>query len=140
MTRRDLDDIMIRSQSDLHEMWEVLMQPLGFGRRSVWLTLIGPDGRPARFLLEIAESDGMPSARDVRNLYVMLQKVLEETGAGFSAALLITRPGFDLLSEDDRQLARVLVEGARTAGVPIQPIHVANDRSVLAMAPDDLAA
>ena len=42
--RTQLDDLRIRTQSDLHRLWQLLMQPLGFRATSVWVTLIGADG------------------------------------------------------------------------------------------------
>ena len=70
----------------------------------------------------------------------MLEQVLREEGAGTTAALLITRPGRDGPSPVDRLFGRRLLEGARASGVPLEPLHVATDVAVLALAPDDLAA
>ena len=58
----------------------------------------------------------------------------------FVVAFLITRPGRDGTRAFDRELSSRLLAGSRAAGVPIQPIHVADDVAVRAVTPDDLAA
>jgi hypothetical protein len=138
--RRDLDSLRISTQADLQHMWELLMRPLGWRELSVWLTFLGHDRRPTRLLVEVAESDGLPSPRDVESLYAVLAQVLAQEPDAASVALLITRPGRDGLTADDRALAARLVRGARRAGVPLEPLHVATDVAIWAVAPDDLAA
>ena len=138
--RTELDAIKIASQADLHRLWELLMDPLGFRGLSLWLTLIGPDRRPTRFLMEIGETPGVPTEDDVASLHQVLRQLLRDEADGTTAAFLITRPGRDGLTDDDRLFAGRLRAGARLAGVPLEPVHVATDRQVLAVAPDDLAA
>ena len=139
-TRTELDHLKISTQSDLHRLWELLMQPLGFRSTSVWATLIGTDDRPERFLIEIAESELLPGAEQVRTLFEALRQIILEEGAGLSVAFLITRPGRDSISSFDRELTRLLAGGARAAGVDCHPVHVANDVAIRAVTPDDLAA
>ena len=137
---RELDDITLHHQADVGRLWELLMQPLGFGSRSIWLTFVDPDRRPVRSVTEIAECDALPRERDVDNLFTMLGELIGQQGEGFSVAFLVTRPGRHGLSADDLALGRLLVEGARRHGVPLEPLHLANDDAVLALAADDLAA
>jgi hypothetical protein len=139
-TRTELDRLKISTQSDLHRMWELLMQPLGFRSTSVWVTLIGADDRPERLLIEIAESELLPETDQVRALFEALRQVISEEGDEISVAFLITRPGRDGISSFDRELTRLLMDGALFAGVACHPVHVANDVSIRAVAPDDLAA
>ena len=139
-TRIELDHLKISTQRDLHRLWELLMQPLGFRSTSVWVTLIGADDRPVRFLIEIAESELLPEADQVRSLFEALQQIIAEEGEGLSVAFLITRPGRDGISRFDRELTGLLTNGARAAGVGCHPVHVANDVAIRAVAPDDLAA
>ncbi len=138
--RAELDELKIRNQSDVHRMWELLMQPLGFRSTSIWVTFIGVDDRPTRFLLEITESEHLPDAEEVANLFAMLEHVCVDEGEGTSVAFLVTRPGRDSVNAFDRDLAGRLVAGARSSHVHCHPIHVANDRAVWAVSPDDLAA
>ena len=138
--RTELDQLTIRSQSDVQRMWELLMQPLGFRSTSLWVTFVGSDDRPTRFLIEIAESEHLPDPREVANLYDVLQQVIDEDADDLSVAFLITRPGRDGTHAFDRDLSARLLAGSRAAGIAIHPIHVADDLAVRAIAPDDLAA
>ncbi len=139
-TRTELDHLKISTQRDLHRLWELLMQPLGFRSTSVWVTLVGADDRPERFLIEIAQSELLPEADQVRSLFEALQQIIAEEGADLGVAFLITRPGRGGVSGFDRALTRVLTTGARAAGVACHPVHVANDVTIRVVAPDDLAA
>lgn len=138
--RSELDQLRIRTQSDLHRMWELLMRPLGFRSTSVWVTFIGADDRPTRFLIEIAESGQVPGPEEVAHLFWMLEQVCAEEGEGTSVAFLVTRPGRDGLSAFDRSVAARLTAGARSSTLRCLPVHVANDLAIRAVAPDDLAA
>ncbi len=138
--RTELERLRIRSQSDLQRMWELLMRPLGFRTTSVWVTFIGPDDRPTRFLVEIAESEQLPEPEEVANLFAVLEQVCHDEGEGTSVAFLVSRPGRDGVNDFDRRLATRLVAGARSSSLHTHPIHVANDVAVWAVTPDDLAA
>ena len=131
-TRTELDRLKITTQSDLHRLWELLMQPLGFRSTSVWVTLIGADDRPERFLIEITESELLPEADQVRNLFEALQQIIAEEGEDLSVAFLITRPGRDGISGFDRELTELLTSGARATGMRCHPVHVANDVAIRA--------
>lgn len=139
-TDTELDRLKIRNQSDVQRMWELLMQPLGFRSTSVWVTFIGTDDRPTRFLVEIAESEQLPEPREVENLFDVLERVCRDEGDGTSVAFLVARPGRDTVNAFDRGLATRLLAGARTSSVACHPVHVANDVGVWAVTPDDLAA
>jgi hypothetical protein len=139
-TATELDRLKIRNQSDVQRMWELLMQPLGFRSTSVWVTFVGDDDRPTRFLVEIAESEQLPEPHEVANLFAVLEQVCAEEGEGTSVAFLVSRPGRDGINAFDRALAARLISGARGSGLHCHPIHVANDAAVRAVTPDDLAA
>ena len=136
----ELDHLKIRSQSDLQRMWELLMRPLGFTSTSVWVTFIGSDDRPTRFLVEIAESEHLPDPPEVAHLFDLLEQLCADEGPGTSVAFLVTRPGRDRVNAFDRDMATRLRTGARHSSVRCHPIHVANDLAVRAVTPDDLAA
>jgi hypothetical protein len=139
-TPSELDSLTISSQTDLQRMWELLMQPLGFRATSLWVTFIGSDDRPTRLLIEITESAELPSMPEVANLFDVLHQVIDDDPDDLTVAFLITRPGSDGTSAFDRQLSTRLLGGARSAGIWLRPIHVANDVAVRAVTPDDLAA
>ena len=136
----ELDALTVRSQSDLQRMWELLMQPLGFRSTSLWVTFIGSDDRPTRFLIEIADSDRLPGPREVANLVDVLQQVVDEDPDDLRVAFLISRPGRDGTRSFDRELSTRLLTGSRAAGLATHPVHVADDVAVRAITPDDLAA
>ena len=139
-TPSELDQLTLRSPADLQRMWELLMAPLGFRTTSLWVTFVGPDDRPTRFLIEIVESEALPSSTEVANLFDVLHQVLAEDPSAVSVAFLITRPGHGGPTAFDRTLSARLLAGARAAGVPTHPVHVADDVAVRAVTPDDLAA
>jgi hypothetical protein len=136
----ELDSLLIRHQADVHRMWELLMQPLGWRSTSLWVTFIGADRRPTRYLLEIAEADVAPTDEDLEHLYAVLEQVLREEGEGATIALLVARPGRDPLGSQDLVFCSRLLEGARRSGVPVEPVHVATDAAIWPVTPDDLAA
>jgi hypothetical protein len=139
-TATELDSLKVRNQNHVQRMWELLMQPLGFGSTSIWVTFIGSDDRPTRFLLEIAESEQLPEPHEVANLFDVLEQICTDEGEGTSLAFLVTRPGRDSVNAFDRDLAGRLMTGARASSLHCHPIHVANDLAVWAITPDDLAA
>ena len=139
-TRTELERLTLHTQADLQRMWQLLMQPLGFRRTSIWLSLIAPDWRPIRFLVEIDDLPEAPDRDDADALLEMLAELLSRDGSGCTVALLVTRPGGAQLTTHDRTLAVLLLAAARRLGVPLEPIHVATDVAVIALAPDDLAA
>jgi len=63
---------------------------------------------------------------------------LREIGGDSAVAILLTRPGRDPMNSDDRSWARGLVAAAVTLGIPMHPVHFANDESLLVFAADDL--
>ena len=139
-TPSELDRLTIRSQGDLQRMWELLMHPLGFRSTSLWVTFIGSDDRPTRFLIEVSESEHVPEPREVANLYDVLRQVIDQDPDDLTVAFLISRPGRDGTRDFDRAMSARLIAGSTTAGIPIRPIHVADDVAVRAITPDDLAA
>jgi hypothetical protein len=116
------------------------MRPLGFTSSSLWVTFFDERRAPRPMLMEIAEHPGVPSAVEVARLVSVLGDVVHGEPDLVGVAFLITRPGRGGLLESDRLLAARLLAAARTAGLPCQPVYVAHDAAVLAVAPDDLAA
>ena len=139
-TPSELDRLTIRSQRDLQRMWELLMHPLGFRSTSLWVTFIGSDDRPTRFIIEVSESEQVPEPREVANLYDVLRQVIDQDPDDLTVAFLISRPGRDGTRDFDRQMSARLLTGSASAGIRIRPIHVADDVAVRAITPDDLAA
>lgn len=128
----------IRTQQDLHRLWRLLMGPLGFGGRSLWVLPLDPDGRATPTLLQIEDLPPLPDLAIRDNLKRFLQHLVQE-GDG-SVAFLLSRPGRGGITAGDRRWAHVLGEVVRSAGLPSWPVHRADDLELVVVAPDDLAA
>lgn len=127
----------VRSQADLHRMWRSLMGPLGFGGRSLWLLVLDEHGRPTSRLLQV---DEMPPRPDPGMQTSLVRVVSSMAGDAGQVVFLLSRPGGDGLTADDLAWASMLQEAAQLAGVPVWPVHRANDDALLVIAPDDLSA
>ncbi len=138
--RAELDRLVVRRQTDLQRLWELLMSPLGFSRRALWMTVVDRSGRPLPQLVEVEELPDGEAAREVHGLFHVLVGALGNDRHHLGVAFLVVRPGRAQLHEDDRRLAAALLEGARAAGLVCHPVHVAGDDRVLPVTPDDLAA
>ncbi len=70
----------------------------------------------------------------IENLMIGLTDVLmADFEPGTSVALLLTRPGCDPVSAEDRRWATALTRAAARIGVPIEPIFRANDEAIVAL-------
>jgi hypothetical protein len=127
----------VRSQADLHGVWRSLMGPPGRGGRSLWLLVLDQRGRPTPRLLQV---DELPPRPDPTTQGSLVRVVSALAGDAGQVVFLLSRPGGDGLTADDRAWASMLHEVAREAGVPVWPVHRANDRALVVIAPDDLTA
>ena len=119
----------IHSPTDLCERWRALIGPFGFDEPRVWLTFVGADRRMHKVLTEIPV-DREPDRGAALDLLSELAALLAEFEPGTTVAMLLTRPGRDRPGAADRRWAQVLTETARRAGVPIEPVFLANDRGI----------
>lgn len=126
----------ILNATDLHRYWQELMNPLGFTRRRLYFVFIGGHGHAVHQLHEISDIPVRPTAEDADALMGVLSHFMDE----FRVAVLLTRPGRHPMDEDDRVWARELVEGSHRVGVQLEPLHFANDCSLVPFAGDDLVA
>ena len=116
--------------ADLRERWRALMGPLGFGERLLWFGFVGPDRRMHKVLSQVAIGR-TPHRKLVADVMVGLSVLLEDFEPGSSVTLLLTRPGHDPASEDDRRWAAVLTDAAAGIGVPLEPIFRANNAAIV---------
>lgn len=137
--RRPQDMPPIECQADLHRHWRALMGPLGFSAPSLWLQLIGADNRAVGVLPQIEDLPDRPDTRILDNLVYLCASLLESDCPGGRVAFLYSRPGSRHVTDDDRAWARGLHAAARRAGLPCEPVHLANDEELRVFAPDDLA-
>ena len=130
----------IRSQSDLHEAWSTLMQPLGFSGHSVWLMMLEPDGRPVPHLTEIEEAVHPPVGEELLGLAEMVRQLREEIVPDGRFAFLRSRPGNGGITDGDRAWASALYEAGRIAGVPVEVVHRACDVDLVPIPMDEVLA
>lgn len=133
----------IGSPADLRERWRALMGTSGFGERLLWLGFVGADRRMYKTLTHVPIGRE-PSRGVALDIVLRLSDALAQfdaQAAQFDAqagpeqgpttvAMLLTRPGRDHAGAADRRWARVLTDTARRVGVAIEPIFLANDRSI----------
>ena len=126
---------IIRTQSDLHRAWVRLVQPLVFGRRSLWLLFIGADHRPMAQVTEVADLPSRPGDADRASLLRFLSHV---GGGGLRLGVLVARPGSGLPDADDRAWADAVYAACREAELPCETVHVATATAITPLPMDDL--
>ncbi len=136
--QRPADMPRISTQADLHQRWSTLMGKLGFGYPRIYWQFIPPDGSADSLIVELTELPDAPDLASCESLMEVCRHLLDETPQGTRVALLYARPGGGPLSSADRAWGRSLTAAARHRGVPMWPIHFANDESLCVLAPDDL--
>jgi hypothetical protein len=127
----------LRTQADLHRQWRAMMGELGFASRRLWLLFLEPDDRPTELLLQIDDVAEEPGDGDTDSLLHLCREVRREHDLG-RVAVLLSRPGERGVRPSDRRWGRALLDSARTLGVPLAPLHLANDEAVVPLAGDDL--
>jgi hypothetical protein len=124
----------ITDQMTLHRTWRALMGPLGFARRQLWVMHVGDDDRP----LGVVQIDEVPAELDPEHAE-MVVSMLREAAGDVTFAFLFARPGRSPRTAADLSWAVGLTRACRAAGVRAWPVHLANDRELTVVAPDDLA-
>jgi hypothetical protein len=135
--RRPEDMPPIRTQADLYRHWRALMGELGFGYRSLWVQLIGPDDRSAPMLLHIEHLEEEPDELFLTNLMGILRHVTTDSPADVRVAMLLSRPGRRDLTTSDRIWIAGLQRSAAQAALFTEPMHLANDQELRVVTPDD---
>lgn len=136
----ELTTLRLHSQADVQRMWDLLMRPLGFGSHTLWITLVDDRAAPIPNLVQIADSDAVPTEQQVAQLFEFLREICAHQADITSFAFLLSHPGRGGLTDFDRQYAARLMDGARASGVRCHPVHVANDDVLVPVSADDLAA
>ena len=72
-----------------------------------------------------------PDPRLVDTLVAALASVLDDFEPGASVAMLLSRPGVDGLSVDDRRWAQALSAAAQTLRLTTEPMFRANDAAIV---------
>ena len=134
MKNTALRDRPVHTEIDLHQYWLELMRPLGFTQRRLYFVFLDHERRVVPQIHEISE---IPARPDQEFLDSLLQ-VFAHFSHSFAFALLLTRPGEHPMDSDDRAWARGLIDAGQRAGIPLEPIHLATDTSLVPFAGDDL--
>src|SRR3954462_4085114 len=71
----------VYSAADLRQRWRALMGPLGFSRRLLWVTFLGPDRRLIKTLRQLPIGP-RPQHRSLKILMSSLRSVLEDMAPG----------------------------------------------------------
>ncbi|MGV8850879.1 MAG: hypothetical protein ACOH16_15210 [Propionibacteriaceae bacterium] len=125
---------LVNDEASLYELWQTLMGPGGFARRSIWMVFFEPDGRTIPSIQAIDEVPMLPVRQFVENLEGIVEQLMEGEGVG-SAAFLLSRPGSISMSSGDRICTRTLQNLCRIGG---WPLHLATCDTIRVFAPDDL--
>jgi hypothetical protein len=125
----DLNEIVIRTATDLERMWQLIMGRQPPGLRSLWMVLLDEDGRPRPVVLPI---DDIPVAPG--SVATGLADVLSGLRDLGDPVLLLSRPGPDGMTEADRRWGRALAPLTRW------PVHLFTRAGVRILAADDLAS
>ncbi len=128
--------VTLANDRDLWEHWTSLVGRRGFTCRSVWMILVENDRTVAPVVVPIDEVPEEPDDDTVDSLRHLVDQARRQLGVA-STPMLISRPGSDEMTEEDRRWARAL--RVVVSGQAMQwPIHLAGDGPVRVFAPDDL--
>ena len=89
----------VRTGLDVYHVWRLLMGPLGFGRRRLWVTFTDMDGRVSPVVQQIEDVPPRAGAAECDGLMTVLDHVRPFFDGG-AVALLYTRPGGRPMHDD----------------------------------------
>jgi hypothetical protein len=107
MTPADVRDLTIRQPADLCLLWTGLLHDHPFRDRALWVTFLHDDGQVAPLLVPIEDLPRTPEPRMADGLRDILGQLVGRDGIG-SAALLLSRPGVETLTREDRAWGQLL--------------------------------
>jgi len=126
MTTRP-NEIVVRTDADLEQMWRLVMGRKGPGQRSLWMVLLDEEGQLQPVIVPIDDVPLRPDSMEAELAEVITG--LRDLG---EPALLLSRPGPGGMTEEDRQWGRVLAPLTRWA------VHLYTPSGLRVFAPDDL--
>jgi len=124
----------VTDAATLHRTWRRLMGRLGFRERALWMLLIAGDGRPVHGV-QLGEAPRVFEHDIADNLMSVVRELSHD---GISVAFLYSRPGPGPCSADDMTWVTGLSHHLRRCGLPLWPVHLANDTDLTTVAPDEL--
>lgn len=130
-----IDQTPILTDDDLFRLWQRLMGPGGFARRSLWLVFLEEDGCPAKVVVPIDDIPLAPDRKMMDSLVHIVDRLCCDSGVA-SVPMLLSRPGSSVMTESDREWARALTWAM--AQRRRWPLHLATEDHLQVIAPDDL--
>lgn len=115
----------ILDSADLTDRWRMLMGPLGFGYRRLYLAFIELDGRMLPNLVDIDQVPAVVGLQQCRSLLEMCRGALEDPAT--SVAVLYCRPGAGPVTDGDRSWSDGLRTAAAREDLRLWPTHLACD-------------
>ena len=138
MTLKRPEETYVRNGAELTALWQDLMGPDGFGRRSLWLIFLHEDGQLAPLVMPIDDIPAEPDTEMLTNLATVIEGLADD--AGFtSTALLLSRPGSAHVTASDAAWAHEIMAAFGPHLSP-WPMHLATRGTVRAFGTDDLIA
>ena len=98
---------VLTTQTQMEDAWRELMGPWSFSGHSVWMMLV-VDDRPLPHLTEIAEAEDPPDTSEADGLADLLLMLDNEVAPGARVAFLRSRPGKDVVTDQNEAEALVL--------------------------------
>lgn len=99
----DLNEMVISTGGDLQRLWQLIMGKQGPGLRSLWMVLLDEEGRPRPVVVPIDDIPLTPGP-----VVTGLADVLAGLKGLGDPVLLLSRPGPDAATHNDRQWGRAL--------------------------------
>jgi hypothetical protein len=138
MTLKPPEETYVHNAAELTALWQDLMGPWGFARRSLWLIFLHADGQMSPVVMPIDDIPVQPDAEMLANLAAVIDQLADDVGIS-SAALLLSRPGSAHITASDTAWAREIAR-AFAGRLTRWPVHLATRGTVRTFAPDDLIA
>lgn len=138
MIRRTDRRPCVRNQSELDRFWQRWTRARSNEVAGTTCALVFADGRMTRKALTFVDIDGPLGDAEQHLLARWIRDLLDEETAGWSVAMLMTRPGLPTVDERDIAWAASLYVAARRAGVGCEVVHLAVGRRVLPLPLDAL--
>jgi hypothetical protein len=138
MTLKPPHETFVRTEAELTQLWEHMMGPGGFARRSIWHVFFDADGQMCPVIVPIDDIPQEPDALGLGSLADIVGDVTRASAIA-SVAVLLSRPGEQAMTPADRRWARA-IHAAFASTIRLWPIHLATTDRVQVFAPDDLIA
>ncbi len=128
----------LTTDADVTTMWQALISPLGWHNSRVYVILVDADRRMTSVVVEIDDIPDRFTERDAQALMQVYVHLLHEHEPRGSVAILVCRPGGPHLTAEDRTCCRSLYAAGRSAGVPMEVLHVGTDTAIVPVPLDEV--